>query len=208
VLLACGSPTQAGAQDSTATGAQDSTATGAQDSTATGAQDSTATATATPRRVVSTLRRTGEELDRVELGAGVVRGFFDAVGSFGYRRSLSVGRTFEHSIMGELTGTAKDQLTEGAFSVYLLLRPVKSFREEWRIRPLIEAGPAFHTVVQVATLEGLNKTRYKAHAYVKTHAYAGIELIATRRVGLLVRGRMSVPSHRPFDYAQAAIFLR
>jgi hypothetical protein len=180
VLLACGSPTQASAQDSTATS----------------------------HRVTSTFRRTGEELDRFELGAAVVRGFFDAVGTFAYRRSLSVGRTFEPSIMGELAGTAKDQLTEGAFSAYLLLRPVKSFRESWRIRPLIEAGPGFHTVVQVASLEGLNRTRYKAHVYVKTHAYAGFELLATPRLGFLVRGRMSVPSHRPFDYAQAAIFLR
>jgi len=160
------------------------------------------------RRVTSTFGRTREEMDRFELGGGVVEGFFDAVGSFGYRRFLGQGPAFEQSLMVELTGTAKDQLTEGVFSVYVLLRPSMTYKESWRLRPLVEFGPAFHTVVQVASLEGLNRTRYKANAYFKTHAYAGFEALVTRRVGFLVRGRMSVPSHRPFDYAQAPIFLR
>jgi len=159
-------------------------------------------------RVTSTFRRTGEEMDRFELGGGVVQRFFDTVGSLGYRRSLGLGPAFERSLMGELTGTAKDQLTEGIFSVYLLMRPSLTYKESWRFRPLVEFGPAFHLVVQTASLEGLNRTRYKADVYVKTHAYGGFEVLASRRVGFLVRGRISVPSHRPFDYAQAAIFLR
>jgi hypothetical protein len=159
-------------------------------------------------RVTSTFTRTSEETDRFELGAGVVHGFFDAVGSFGYRRFIGQGRRFEKNVMAELTGTSKDQLTEGAFGAYLLLRPVKSYQESWRIRPIVEFGPGFHTVVQVASLEGLNRTRYKAQVYIKTHAYGGFEALVTRRLGFLVRGRISIPSHRPFDYAQAAILLR
>jgi len=159
-------------------------------------------------RVTSTFGRTSEERDRFELGGGIVQGFFDAVGSLGYRRFLRQGHAFEQSLMGELTGTAKDQLTEGVFSVYFLMRPSLTYKESWRLRPLVEFGPGFHTVVQAASLEGLNRTRYKADVYLKTHAYVGFEAIVTRRVGFLVRGRISIPSHRPMDYAQAAIFLR
>lgn len=168
------------------------------------AQDSTATQS----KVTSTFSRTGEEKDRVELGGGRVKGFFDAVGSLAYRRFVGESNTFERSIMAELTGSAKDQLTEGTASVYLLLRPSATYRESQRIRPLVEFGPAVHVVVQVASLEGLSRTRYKSQVYIKSHGYAGFEVLATNRLGFLVRGRISIPSHRPLDYAQAAIFLR
>jgi hypothetical protein len=72
----------------------------------------------------------------------------------------------------------------------------------------VEFGPGVHTVVQIASLQDLNRTRYKAQMYLKTHAYAGFEALLSGRVGFLARGRMSIPSHLPFDYAQAAIFLR
>jgi len=111
-----------------------------------------------------------------------VRGFFGAVGTFGYRRFLVEGPVFEQNLMAELSGTAKDQLTEGAFAVYLLMRPSFTYRESWRIRPLVELGPGLHTVVQVATLQDLNRTRYKAQLYFKTHAYAGFEALLGRRV--------------------------
>ena len=171
-----------------------------------GAQDSTATAPA-PRRA-STSVRTGEERDRFELGIGAVQGFFDVTGSLAYRRFLNERGPFERSVMGELTGTAKSQLTEGIVSLYVLFRPTATYRQGWRIRPLIEFGPGVHTVVQVASLEGFDRTSYKGKLYVKSHAYAGFEVLATNRFGFLVRGRMSAPSHHPFDYAQAAVFLR
>ena len=179
-LITCGAPPQARAQDSTATSP----------------------------RVISTFRRTGEEVDRFELGGGVVQGFFDVVGSFGYRRSIGLGQQFERSIMAELTGTAKNQLTEGVFSAYFLFRPLVTFREHWRLRPLVEFGPGVHTVFQVASLEGLSRTRYRSQVYLKAHGYAGFEVLASNHLGFLVRGRLSAPSHRPLDYAQAAIFLR
>src|SRR5439155_15458991 len=100
----------------------------------TAAQDSTTTAP----RVTSTFGRTGEEQDRFELGIGAVQGFFDVTGSFAYRRFLNERGPFERSVMGELTGTAKSQLTEGAVSIYVLLRPTGSYRQGWRIRPLFE----------------------------------------------------------------------
>jgi len=162
----------------------------------------------TSKNVKSTFTRSSEERDRFEIGAGVVQGFFDAVGSFGYRRFLGQGPALESAFMGEITGTSHGHLTEGGFGAYLLLRPWKTYRESWRIRPLIEAGPGVHTVVQAASLEGLDKSRYKAHVYIKTHGYLGFEALVTRKLGFLVRGRVSIPSHRPLDYAQAAIFLR
>jgi len=174
----------------------------------TGAALAQVDSTGAPSRVRSVLTRTGEEQDRFEIGGGVVKGFFDGVGSFGYRRFLRQGAIFEGNLMGEMTGTSKAQLTEGAFGVYLLLRPVKSYHESWRLRPLLEGGPAFHTVVQAASLEGLGRTRYKAQVYVKSHVYFGVEALLTRRLGLVLRQRVSAPSHRPFDYAQAAILLR
>ncbi len=160
------------------------------------------------KKVKTVITRSREELDRFEIGGGVVRGFFDAVGSFGYRRWLGQSGTLETNIMGEATGTKKDQLTEGAFAVYFLFRPLKTYKESWRIRPLIELGPAAHVVVQVASLEGLAKTRYKSQVYIKTHPYVGLEMLFTPRFGIVVRGRASIPSHRPLDYAQAAILLR
>ena len=160
------------------------------------------------KKVKTVTTRSREELDRFEIGGGVVRGFFDAVGSFGYRRWVGQSGTLETNIMGEATGTRKDQLTEGAFAVYFLLRPLKTYKDSWRIRPLIEVGPAAHVVVQVASLEGLEKTRYKSQVYIKTHPYVGLEMLITPRFGIVVRGRASIPSHRPFDYAQAAILLR
>jgi len=159
-------------------------------------------------RVTSTFGRTGEERDRIELGAGAVQGFFDFVGSLGYRRFIGERGSFERSIQAELTGTTKEHLSEGIASTYLLFRPKGSYRQTWRIRPLIEGGPALHLVVQAASIEGFARTNYKAHAYIKSHAYGGLEVLVTKRLGFLMRGRFSVPSHHPFDYAQAAIFLR
>jgi hypothetical protein len=173
--------------------------------------DSTVVAPAapeTPHPIKSVLTRTGEEQDRFEIGGGLVKGFFDAAGSFGYRRFLRQGRIVEVNLMGEMTGMAKDQLTEGAFGAYLLLRPVNSYHESWRLRPLIEGGPAVHAVVQGASLQGLERTRYKAQTYLKGHVYFGVEALLSRKVGLVLRQRFSTPSHRPFDYAQAAILLR
>jgi hypothetical protein len=163
---------------------------------------------AEPHRVKSVLVRTGEEQDRFEIGGGVVKGFFDGMGSFGYRRFLRQGPVLELNLMGELTGTAKHPLTEGGFGVALLFRPVKSYHESWKVRPLVEGGPALHAVVQAASLEGLNRTRYKAQTYAKLHAYFGVEALLSRKVGLVLRQRFTTPSQRPFDYAQAAILLR
>ncbi len=76
------------------------------------------------------------------------------------------------------------------------------------LRPLLELGPGGHVVMQSVSIEGFNRTSYHAKAYLKTHAYGGFEALVTNRLGFLVRGRFSAPSHHPFDYAQAAIFLR
>jgi hypothetical protein len=152
--------------------------------------------------------RSSEERDRFELGVSVMEGFFDVGGSFAYRRYIGERWPFERTIMAELTGTKKEYLTEGALSVYWFFRPIRSYRMSWRIRPIIEGGPGGHLVFQTAKIEGFDRSAYDAHVYLKAHAYAGVEFLATRRWGFLVRGRLSVPSHQPLDYAQAAIFLR
>jgi len=204
--LLFGSAPSARAQD---TGAPSAPQPAVQDSTAVPppAQEPPPTPEKQPS-VTSTVRYIPEDRDRFEFGAGPVQGFFGILGSVSYRRWLGEGPVFEQSLMLEVSGSAKDQLTEGALGVYLFMRPSFTYKESWRIRPLLEFGPAAHTVVQVASLEGPSRTLYKSEVYVKTHGYAGFEVVVSRRVGFLVRGRISAPSHRPMDYAQAAIFLK
>ena len=176
----------------------------APDSTAASA---VADSTAGPAQRQATQRPPGER-GRFELGVGVMEGFFDVGGSFAYRFYVGERWPFERSIMGEITGTGKDHITEGTLSAYWLFRPLNSYRMTWRIRPLVEAGIGGHLVLQAASLEGFERSVYGAQVYLKAHAYGGFEWIITRKVGLLVRGRLSVPSHHPLDYAQAAILLR
>ena len=158
--------------------------------------------------VTSRLERPSEERDRFEIGAAVPEGYFDVLGTFGYRRLMYESHIFEQSMQLELTGGIKDYLSEGSFSVYYFLRPLASYRPEWRVRPLLEFGPGLHIAVQSADIEGFSESAFHAKGYFKTHAYAGAEFLLSPGFGFLVRGRLSVPAHRPLDYAQAAIFLR
>jgi hypothetical protein len=158
--------------------------------------------------VTSQLRRTPQERDRFELGVAVPDGAFDFLGTFAYRRLLRERSPFEQSIQIEVAGGHKDYLTEGSLSLYYFFRPMKSYKEGWRIRPLIELGPGAHVVVQSADLIGFSKSAFHSKGYLKTHLYAGAEFLLTNKFGFLIRGRMSVPDHHPLDYAQAAIFLR
>ena len=158
--------------------------------------------------VTSRIGRTSEERDRFELGVALPEGYFDVLGTFAYRRFVHQSTAFEQSMQIEVTGTTQDYLTEGTLSLYYFLRPLFTYREEWRVRPLLEIGPGAHLAVQTADLVGFSETGFHAKAYLKSHAYGGAEFLLTRRFGFLVRGRLSVPAHHPFDYAQAAIFLR
>lgn len=146
--------------------------------------------------------------DRFEWGVAAVQGFFDGLGTFGYRRYVREGGPFQQNIALELQGGTKDYLSEGAFSLLYLFRPLRTFRPEWRVRPLLEAGPGAHLVVQVADIEGFDDTGFHTKAYLKMHAYAGVEAMLSRRWGVLIRGRLTTPADRPLDYAQAAIFFR
>ncbi len=150
----------------------------------------------------------GLDRDRIEIGGGVVQGYFSAVGSLGYRRFATERRGWQQWMMGEMAGSRRNDLTEGTASFYYLFRHRATYRASSRVRPLLEGGPGFHLAVQAARLRGFSRTPFHAQAFLKTHAYAGLEIVLTERVGLLVRGRMSLPNHQPFDYAQAAIFLR
>jgi hypothetical protein len=158
--------------------------------------------------VTSRIGRTGEERDRFELGVAVPDGYFDVLGTFGYRRFIHESTAFEQSMQLEVTGATQGYLTEGTLSLYYFFRPLITYRQEWRLRPLLEFGPGAHLAVQTADIVGFSETGFHARAYLKTHAYAGVEYLLSRRVGFLVRGRFSVPTHHPLDYAQAAIFLR
>jgi len=146
--------------------------------------------------------------DRFEWGVAAVQGFFDGLGTFGYRRYVREGGPFQQNIALELQGGTKDYLSEGAFSLLYLFRPLRTFRPEWRVRPLLEAGPGAHLVVQVADIEGFDDTGFHTKVYLKMHAYAGVEAMLSRRWGILIRGRLTTPADRPLDYAQAAIFFR
>jgi hypothetical protein len=159
-------------------------------------------------KIESHLERTSEERHRFEIGAARPNEFFDMVGTFGYRRFMREGGPFEQSLMVEASGTGKDYLAEGSIGAYYLLRPMKSYKEEWKIRPLIEAGPGGHLTVQVASIEGFNEQSFHAKGFLKAHLYGGFEFLLSRKWGFLVRGRLTAPENKPFDYAQAAILLR
>ena len=161
-----------------------------------------------PGRVTSQLRRTPEERDRIEIGGGVPQGYFDWLGSFGYRRFLRESGPMEQTIMAEITGGAKDYLGEGALSVYYLFRPIKTNNQAWKLRPLLEAGPGGHVVVQIADISGFNDSAFHTQGYLKMHLYGGFEFLFSQKVGVVVRGRVSLPEEHPLDYAQAAILLR
>jgi hypothetical protein len=150
----------------------------------------------------------GRDRDRFEIGAGIVQGYFSTVGSLGYRRFAVERHGWQQWVLGEVTGSRRADLTEGVASAYYLVRPRSSYRESARLRPLLEAGPGLHLAVQASRLRPFNQTPFHARAFLKTHLYGGFEVLLSEGVGFLVRGRISVPNHQPFDYAQAAIFLR
>lgn len=150
----------------------------------------------------------GPDRDRFELGVAGAQDYFDLLGTFGYRRFVRERVGWVQTLQLEFTGSNKGYLSEGSGSVYYLIRPLAWDRPAWKVRPVIEGGFGAHLVVQAAQLEGMNETSYHAHAYVKAHLYGGLELLTSNRFGIVVRGRLSVPAHRPADYAQAAIFLR
>jgi hypothetical protein len=160
------------------------------------------------QRVTSTVSRTSEEIDRFEIGAAFPDDYFDVLASLGYRRFMREGGPFEQSLQIELAGMKQDYLFDAAASVYYLFRPLKSYREEWRLRPLLEFGPGAHLDVQVAEIEGFNETAFHGKGYLKMHGYFGAEWILTRGFGIMAKGRLGVPNHKVLDYAQAAIFLR
>jgi hypothetical protein len=160
------------------------------------------------RKQPASLYRPGLDRHRVEIGAGPVYGYFDAVGTFGYRHYVRERHGWAQFAVGEVSGTTKGYLSEGVLSVYYLVRNIHTWKPEQRVRPILEAGPGAHLAVQSAHLVGFNERPFHAKVFLKAHLYVGVEALASRRVGFLVRGRLSVPDHRPMDYAQAAVFFR
>ncbi|HLQ66505.1 MAG TPA: hypothetical protein VK123_04635 [Candidatus Limnocylindrales bacterium] len=153
-------------------------------------------------------REAARDRDRFELGAAVVSGPFDALGTFGYHRILGRTDPFETWMHIELSAGSASYLSEGAASVGFLIRPTRLIRRGWPIRPIVEFGPAAHLVVQTADIRGFGETAFHSHVYLKTHGYAGFDIPFASHMGLVVRGRLTIPTHHPFDYAQIALFLR
>jgi hypothetical protein len=149
-----------------------------------------------------------KERDRFELGAAVVTGPFDVLGTVAYRRFLRGNASLEHWAHVEMTGGKESNIRELSASAAYLLRPVHGIRRSWPVRPIFEFGPAVHIVAQVADIEGFGESAFHTHGYLKTHAFAGFDFLLGSRLGVVARGRFSVPSHHPFDYAQIALFLR
>lgn len=150
----------------------------------------------------------GRDVQRFEVGAAAVDGPFDAIGTFAYHRYVRTGGPFENWIHVELSGATTNYLDEGAASAAFLVRPLIFIRREGFIRPIFEVGPAGHLVVQVAEVQDFGETVFHAHAYLKTHAFAGFDLRLGGGWGLVVRGRFTAPADRPLDYAQIAVFFR
>jgi len=148
------------------------------------------------------------DADRLEFGVAVPEDYFDWLGTFGYRRRVSVDPRFEHWLQLEVAGGHKEYLTEGAVSAYWYIRPRKLARREWRIRPVIEGGLGGHLVVQFADLVGFDDWASHARTFVKGHGMVGLETDLSERFGLAIRGRITVPAHRPLDFAQLVLFLK
>lgn len=160
------------------------------------------------RAVRSSFGRTGEEMDRFELGGAIPRGDFEWLATIAYRRFIREGGPFEQSMQLEAGYTNKAHLTEGSLSLFYFFRPMGSYKERWKLRPIVELGPGGHIVVQTADIEGFDDSAFHSQGYLKMHAYLGFEFLLSNKVGFLARGRASIPEHHPLDYAQAAIFLR
>src|SRR5437870_4581404 len=112
--------------------------------------------------VTSKLGPTSEERDRFEVGVAVPDGYFDALGTFAYRRYIHESGQFEQSMQIEATGMKKDYLIEGSLSLYYFLRPLITYRQEWRGRPPPAFGPGGPPVVPAADIIGFTRTSSRA----------------------------------------------
>jgi hypothetical protein len=146
--------------------------------------------------------------DRWEIGVAVPQGYFNVLGTFDYQRLMRTRDPFEQWLKAELTGSNLGYLTEASGSLYYLFRPIWSYHPDARVRPLLEVGPGAHFVFQVADIDGFDEYATHLQAFLKLHGYLGVELQAAGSFGLMVCGRVTIPDHQPFDYAQAAIFFR
>ena len=164
--------------------------------------------TASPSSARRARAALGRDTQRFEIGAAIADAPFDALGTIAYHRYVRAGGPFENWIHVELAGGRTTYLDEGAASAAFLVRPLLFIRRQGSIQPILEAGPAGHLVVQVAEVQDFGETVFHAHAYLKGHAYAGFDLHLGGGWGIVARGRFTVPAHRPFDYAQIAVFFR
>ena len=154
-------------------------------------------------------RRAGlDDPDRFELGVAAPQEYFDWLGTFAYRRLIATDARFEHVLHVELAGGHKDYLTEGAGSVYWFASPTRLPQRNGRIRPILEGGVGVHLVIQFADIVGFDDWASHARAFAKMHGVAGVEADLGARWGVAIRGRITIPSHRPLDYAQFGLFLR
>lgn len=169
------------------------------------ASDSALVAALAPPLYHLTLRT---DRHRLELGVAMPKGYFDWLGTLGYRRLLLTDTRFEHWLHAEAIFGKKEYLSEGAASVAWFIRPLALRRPEWRIRPVVEGGVGGYVVVQFADIVGFEDWSSHARAYVKGHSVAGFETDLSSRWGLAIRGRFTIPASRPLDYAQLVLFLR
>ena len=145
---------------------------------------------------------------RFEFGAAMPEGYFDWLGTFGYRRRLFTDTRFQHWLHAEAMFGKKDYLSEGAGSAAWFIRPLAFWRPERRIRPVVELGAGGYVVVQFADIVGFDDWSSHARAFIKGHAVAGLETDLSNRWGIALRGRFTIPASRPLDYAQVVLFLR
>lgn len=159
-------------------------------------------------RAVALRGRTVTDPDRLELGIAFPEDYFDWLGTFGYRRRVKTDTRFQHWLHAELGFGTKDYLSEGSVSVAWMIRPKAFWHPEWRIRPVLEFGASANLVVQFADIVGFDDWSSHGRGFAKSHAVAGVETSLGDRFGLAVRGRFTIPAHRPLDYAQVVLFFR
>jgi hypothetical protein len=159
-------------------------------------------------RAVALRGRAVTDPDRLELGVALPEDYFDWLATFGYRRRVRTDLRFQHWLQADLSYGKKEYLSEGAVSVAWMIRPKALWRPEWRVRPVIEFGASGNVVVQFADIVGFDDWSSHARAFAKSHLVAGLETSLGDRLGLALRGRFTIPAHRPLDYAQLLLFFR
>lgn len=145
---------------------------------------------------------------RWEAGVAHPREYFEWLATAAYHRRVRLAEPLAHLVRAEVAGGSRGYLSEGSASLYYLFEPVAFARSAGRAQTAIDFGPGGHIVVQSASIDGFDESSVHAEVFLKAHAYAWVIVGVGSRVAVGLSGRLSIPNHRPLDYAQAAVLFK